>query len=217
MKILFFGDSVTDMGRDRDCTDINKPFGYGYGFTSFIAAELYDEAPEKYEVVNRGNGGNRVVDLYARVKADVWNLKPDVLSVLIGINDVWHAIPNDNGVEPERYEKVYRMLIEDTLKALPDVKIVLCEPFFLEGSETVDSPEFPDRYALFCQVFDYARIVERLAKEYGLYYLPLQKKFDEAAKKSAPGYYLYDGVHPAPAGAKLIAAEWLKLFKEKIV
>ena len=207
MKILFFGDSITDAGRDR-----SGDFGltsYGHGYVKFAAGELLGKDPAGYEIVNRGISGNRIVDLYARIKVDCWNVEPDVLSILIGVNDVWHEVGQKNGVELDRLEKVYRMLLEDTKKRLPNVKIVLCEPFVLKGSATAE------RYDEFLQVYEYAKVVKKLAEEYGLYFLPLQEKLSEAAKSGAE-YYLSDGVHPAMAGAKLIADEWLKLFREKI-
>lgn len=213
MKILFFGDSITDMGRDRN-QGTAHPYAYGSGYPMFVAGSLYGENPQKYEIINRGISGNRVVDLYARVKADVWNLQPDVLSILIGVNDVWHEVSRRDGVELDRYEKIYRLLIEDTKKRLPGLKIVLCEPFVLEGSATVE--ENTDKFQRFCAVYKYAETVGKLAEEYGLYFLPLQSKFDEAAKKFGAEHYLFDGVHPMVAGAKLIADEWVKLFKEKI-
>ena len=77
-----------------------------------------------------------MVDLYARIKKDVWNLKPDVLSILIGVNDVWHEIGSRNGVEIDRFERVYRTLIKETLERLPDCKIMLLEPFVLKGAAT---------------------------------------------------------------------------------
>ena len=166
------------------------------------------ENPEKYDIVNRGISGNRVVDLYARIKADLWNLEPDVISVLIGINDVWHEVYGKNGVDLERFERVYRMLIEDTLKRFPSVRFILCEPFVLKGSAT------EERYKEFCEVKKYAKVVKKLAKEYKADFVPLQAKFDEAAKAHGVEYYLYDGVHPDVAGGKLIADEWLKVFKK---
>lgn len=214
MRIVFFGDSITDMGRSREADKSTDIWSYGKGYQMFVAGSLYGENPQKYEVINRGISGNRVVDLYARIKSDVWNLQPDVLSILIGINDVWHEIDSKNGVELDRFEKVYRMMIEDTKKVLPDLKIVLCEPFVLEGDATVE--EGTDRYQRFCEVYKYAAVVKKLADEYGLYFLPLQEKFNEAAKKFGARYYLYDGVHPMVAGAKLIADEWVKLFKNEI-
>lgn len=214
MRIVFFGDSITDMGRSREADKSTDIWSYGKGYQMFVAGSLYGENPQKYEVINRGIIGNRVVDLYARIKSDVWNLQPDVLSILIGINDVWHEIDIKNGVELDRFEKVYRMMIEDTKKVLPDLKIVLCEPFVLEGDATVE--EGTDRYQRFCEVYKYAAVVKKLADEYGLYFLPLQEKFNEAAKKFGARYYLYDGVHPMLAGAKLIADEWVKLLKNEI-
>ena len=167
------------------------------------------ENPQKYEIINRGISGNRVVDLYARIKGDVWNQKPDVLSILIGVNDVWHDFTeNPNGVDLTRWEKVYRMLIEDTQEKLPNVKIMMLEPFVLHGRAT----DFNDRYEDFQQVKRYA--AKELAKEYGLTFVPLQEKFDEAAEKYGEQYYLYDGVHPDVAGAALIAEEWLKAFEK---
>lgn len=206
MKIVFFGDSITDMGRNREenCAEIWK---YGNGYPMFVASSLYKEDPKKYQVVNRGVSGDRVVDLYARIKRDVWNEKPDVLSVLVGINDIWHEVYGQNGVELTRFEKIYKMLIEDTLQHLPGIKIILCEPFVLKGAVT---QEYFDR---FTDIYTYAKVVEKFAKKYRLYFLPLQKKFDEAAIKYGVDTYLYDGVHPNVAGATLIADEWCKLLK----
>ena len=214
MRILFLGDSITDMGRNREANKSTDIWSYGSGYPMFVAGSLYGENPRQHEIINRGISGNRVVDLYARIKADVWNLQPDVLSILIGINDVWHEIDRKNGVELDRFEKIYRLMIEDTKKALPNVKIVLCEPFVLPGYATVE--DNTDKYQRFCEVYKYAEVVRELSKEYGLYFLPLQQKFNEAAEKYGAQYYLYDGVHPMVAGAKLIADEWVKLFKEKI-
>ncbi|MBQ3571368.1 MAG: SGNH/GDSL hydrolase family protein [Clostridia bacterium] len=204
MKIVFFGDSITDMGRARDVD--GQAFGYGVGYVNSIASTLKYENPEKYEIINRGIGGNRIVDLYARIKADVWNFNPDILSVLIGVNDVWHE-QWGNGVDLERFEKIYRMLIEDTKQRFPNIKFILCEPFILKGSATEEI------FEELCEVKKYALVVKKLAKEYGTGFVALQEKFDEAAEKHGSAFYLYDGVHPDIAGGKLIAEEWLKTFK----
>lgn len=208
MKILFFGDSITDMVRARDCD--NLPYSYGVGFVNCISSTLKFENPEKYEIINRGISGNRVVDLYARIKSDVWNHEPDVVSILIGVNDVWHELENKNGVEIERFERVYRMLIEDTKKALPKVKFILCEPFILLGSAT------QEKYEKFCVVKDYAKVVKGLAEEFSIPFVALQERFDRVAKEHAAMHYLYDGVHPNVAGGKLIADAWLEVFKKNI-
>ena len=216
MRILFLGDSITDMDRNRNAKNSMDVGSYGRGYPMFVAGGLYKKNPNKYEVINRGISGNRVVDLYARIKCDVWNLQPDVLSILVGINDVWHEVNYQNGVDLERFEKVYRMLIEDTKKALPNLKIVLCEPFVLPGSATENTEEIPDKYERFCEIYEYAKVVKKLAEEYGLFFLPLQEKLTEKAKENGASHYLYDGVHPMVAGATLIADEWIRLFEERI-
>ena len=208
MKILFYGDSITDMGRNRECND--RAFGYGVGYVNSIASTLKYENPEAYEIINRGIGGNRIVDLYARIKADVWNHKPDLISILIGVNDVWHELYGENGVELNRFEKVYRMLIEDTKAQLPNVKFILCEPFVLKGTAT------EEKYEGFCEVKKYAAVVKKLAAEYEIPFVALQDKFDEVAKVHGGAHYLYDGVHPDVAGGKLIAEEWLKVFRKEV-
>lgn len=210
MRILFYGDSITDAGRNREID--YQEASYGDGYVKYVVQTLKSENKE-YDLINRGVSGDRIVDLYARIKVDCWNLQPDVLSILIGVNDVWHEIEGQNGVELERFEKIYRMLIEDTKKRLPNTKILLCEPFVLEGFGTAN---VEGKWEKFLSVYEYAAIVKKLANEYGLSFLPLQEVLSNAAKKESAAYYLSDGVHPAGPGAKLIANEWLKFFKEEI-
>lgn len=214
MKILFYGDSITDMDRDRNASgdDFRRGMGLGHGYVNFVTAELLCENPDRYEFINRGISGNRIVDLYARIKADCWNYQPDVISVLIGINDIYPQDMENNGVELDRYEKVYRMLIEDTKAKLPNVKLILCEPFML-----TESTSEKDIVKWNCKpgVLEYAATVKKLAKAYNLPFVELQ----ETLEKKAAGHadcYVFDGIHPTPAGAKLIAEEWLKVFREQI-
>lgn len=204
MKIVFFGDSITDMKRNRDL-DLHETFNYGAGYPYVIASKLLSEQPQRYEIVNAGISGNRIVDLYARIKSDVWNLKPNLLSILIGTNDVWHEISYQNGVELNRFENIYRLLIKETKERFPEIKIVLCEPFFLKGCNT------EAEYDEFKNIYKYAETVKKLADEFSLPFVPLQKKFTEMGEKYGDSYYLYDGVHPTLAGSKLIADEWLKV------
>lgn len=205
MKILLVGDSITDMGRDRNSGD-QYPFARGFGYPFIVNSRLCEKDVLNYTLINRGISGNRIVDVYARAKSDIWNIAPDVMSILIGVNDVWHEIEQKNGVEIDRFERVYRMLIEDTKKALPNVKIMLLEPFVLKGSATTE------KFDQFVQVFEYAKVVKKLAEEYGLIFVPLQEEFDRQAKDVGEETLLYDGVHPTIAGSTLIANEWLKGF-----
>lgn len=207
MKILFLGDSITDAARAREKTYV-PALELGCGFVQQLAGRLMERSPVGYEFVNTGIAGNRIVDLYARAATDVWAHNPDLVSILVGINDVWHETDRIFGVEPARFERVYRMLIEETMQKLPHAKILLCAPFMLKLGV------IEKEWSAFCHTPLYINIVEKLAKEYGLYYLPLQEKIDEAAAKYGAQNILFDGVHPAPAGAVLIAGEWLKRFEK---
>ncbi len=209
MKILFFGDSITDAARNKSAA-IGDVESYGVGYVNLIAKALFAKDNEKYTVINRGNNGHRIVDLYARIKMDVWEHKPDVLSILVGVNDVWHEIIEKNGVDLIRFERMYRMMLQDTIERLPNVKLILCEPFVLEG------PSTKDRMQEFLEVKKYAKVVKEIAKDFNADFLPLQEDFEKGAEKHGAEYYLSDGVHPHVAGAQLIAEKWLKLYQEKI-
>ncbi len=203
MKILFQGDSITDAGRSR--TDDE---GFGTGYPLLVKASLGFENPGKYEFFNRGIGGNRIVDVYARMKADIINLKPDVMSILIGVNDVWHEYSeNPNGVDVDKFFKVYSMLIEEIKEALPELKIMILEPFVLNGTGTEEN------YGEFrAEVEKRAVMAKKIAEKFGLPFIPLQAGFDEMSKGIEASYWLRDGVHPTAMGHEYIKREWLKTF-----
>lgn len=208
MKILFIGDSITDMGR---CRTTNYQYdSLGFNYTFFVAGELGVKSPNQYQILTRGISGNRIVDLYARFKADALNDHPDVISVLIGVNDVWHGITSNNGVPLDIYERFYNMLIDDAHRDYPHIKFMILEPFFLKGSAT------EEYFEQFKQVYEYANVAEKVARRKGCVFVPLQKMFSEKAERDGGETYLYDGVHPTIAGAKLIADEWLQCFEKKI-
>ena len=198
--ILFQGDSITDAGRGD---------GLGVGYVNQVAAKLFYEAPGEYDIINRGISGNRVLDLYARWKIDCLNLKPDVLTILVGVNDVWHELLYDNGVDTEKFEKFYRMLLDETKQALPEVKLILMEPYVLYGTATAEKWESFEK-----EVAEKRAVVQKIAKEYKLPLVPLQQIFDDAVKTAPQGWWCEDGVHPNLAGAELIAQSWMKVFKE---
>ncbi len=206
MNIVLLGDSITDMGRNRD--SLTGAFSYGAAYPFFVQGELSTSAPQKHTVYNKGISGNRIVDVYARIKADCWNLNPDVVSLLIGINDVWHEIYGKNGVELDRFVRAYEMLIDDTRARFPNVKFMLLEPFVLKGEATAE------KYEEFLAVKEYAEAVEEIAKRKNCVFVPLQAKFDRLAKECGDAYWLYDGVHPSVAGSKIIANAWLKAFEQ---
>lgn len=202
--ILFQGDSITDCGRAR--IEITDPAylrsGLGPGYPYLIAARLLCDRGRDFNFYNFGISGNRVVDLYARWKADCINLRPDILSILIGVNDTWHEKARQNGVEVPRYEQFYRMLLDWTLKELPEIKLVLLEPFvFPFGAVGEDWIEEIDQRR---------EVVAGIAKDYGAVFVPLQSILNNALKVAPQEHWLADGVHPMPAGHQLIADAWLK-------
>ena len=208
--ILFQGDSITDCGRKAD-------FGrnLGHGYATLVGAALGAAEPYQYRIVNRGIGGNRIVDLYARMKVDMINLKPDYMSILIGINDVWHELDSKNGVDAAKFEMVYDLMVSELKAALPDLKIMIMEPFVLPGSATT-SEETPERYPEFrSETLLRAQAAKRIAEKHGLVFVPLQEVFDKAnADAPTPDYWLVDGVHPTAAGHELIKQAWLKGFEQ---
>lgn len=203
--ILFQGDSITDGMRPWEDQDQKKTLGLGY--TTLIGSELSLEHPGEYRFYNRGICGNRIVDLYSRIKSDMINLKPDVMSILVGVNDVWHEYMFANGISAEKFHKVYAMLIEELQAALPATKIMLMEPFVLEGEGTRE--HWNDFRA---EVELRAKMAKEIADCYHLTWIPLQAQFDEAAKIQPVEYWLYDGVHPTMAGSEIIKRAWLRAF-----
>ena len=201
MRILFQGDSITDCGRRTGGGCGYETDGVGPGYPGLIKSRILRDRPDRddIEFVNRAISGNRIVDLYARWKADAINLKPDILSILVGVNDSWHE-ENGNGVEPERAERIYRELLAWTREKLPEARLVLLEPFTLPiGAGARLAAEVTLRGA-------YTR---RLADEFGATFVPLQALFDEACRASRPEHWSADGVHLLPAGHQLVADAWL--------
>jgi lysophospholipase L1-like esterase len=199
---LFQGDSITDGARSRN-DDWNHLLGHGYAY--IVAARLGAESPELgLRFANRGASGHRVVDLYARWQEDAIALAPDVLSVMVGINDVGAGISGSGGVSAERFEKVYRMMLQETVEALPRVRIVLCDPFVLPVGATKE--RWPEWRA---EVDRRIECVARLAREFGAVRVRGQELLNHALERAPAEYWLWDGVHPMPAGHELLARAWI--------
>lgn len=210
--VLFYGDSITDACRREDLF-----CGMGAGYATMVSGELSAEYPNEYEFKNMGIGGNRVVDLYARIKSDFLNLKPDYASIYCGVNDSWHEILYNNGVDTKKFEMVYGFMLDEILEALPNIKLILIAPYVVEGNCTCNTDEMPDRLGRFrVDVAEKAEAVKRIAKKYNLPLIEMQPIIDEACKIAAPDYWTTDGVHPKPAGHTLIKNAWIKEFKKLI-
>jgi lysophospholipase L1-like esterase len=205
--ILFQGDSITDSGRKRDDTKYNTPGNLGNGYPFHAAAELLlDQAGKDLKIYNKGISGNKVYQLAERWEKDCLDLKPTVLSILIGVNDYWHKHNGQYDGTVEVYKRDLKALLERTRKALPGIKFIIGEPFAVKGVKAVSDTWYPE--------FDTYRVAAKeIAKEFDAIFIPYQKVFDEA-EKVAPGvYWTGDGVHPSLAGAKLMAQAWLKAIK----
>lgn len=210
-RFLFQGDSITDVSRvDADDGGAGS-YLFGYGYPNLLAADYLKNRKGEIEFINRGVSGDRIVDLYARIKDDIINLKPDIMSIYIGVNDVWHELSQQNGVAAEKFEKIYSMLIEEIKEALPNIEIILIAPFVLKGTGT---EMYYDEFR--SEVKKRADAVERIAQKYKLRFIPLQKAFDDAAADGDTAYWTTDGVHPAAPGHQLIK-ETLANVLEKMI
>jgi lysophospholipase L1-like esterase len=194
-RVLFQGDSITDGNRGRN-EDPNHILGHGYCF--IIAAQYGARFPErKLTFLNRGISGNKVTDLAARWQKDTLDLKPDVLSILIGINDSGH-------IPLEEYEQVYDKLLLEARASNPGIQFVLCEPFYLpkDGHKEGDEREqdIKKRQA----------IVAKLAEKHQAALVKFQKVFDNACQRAPAQYWVWDAVHPTYSGHQLMADEWIR-------
>jgi lysophospholipase L1-like esterase len=206
--VLFQGDSITDGARERSMAHLDHTLGKGYPY--LIAANYGGHWPElDLKFLNRGVSGNKVSDLAARWQKDALDLKPDVVSILIGVNDVWHNMRAGREIRFDEIEATYDKLIVDTQKALPGVKIVLCEPFLLPGSACEGQYE-----KWLAAIRKIQAIVLRLGEKHSLPMVRYQKMFDEACKRAPAEYWLFDGVHPFYAGHQLMADEWVRVVKQ---
>lgn len=205
---LFQGDSITDANRDDENED---NFGLGCGYALLLAAEIERHCKGKIKFINRGVSGDRITDVYARIKEDIINLSPDYISILIGVNDVSHELTMNCGLTPEKFRKIYEMLIEEIKESLPKVEIIVLEPFVLKGSAT---EKLWDKFN--AEVRKLAEISAQVAEKYNLHFVPLQSEFDEVCVDGDTRYWSVDGIHPTSAGHQIIKEELQKVVADII-
>jgi lysophospholipase L1-like esterase len=195
--VLFQGDSITDAGRSRED---DADLGRGY---AGMAAWWFEAAyPEKHvKFLNRGISGNRAKDLRARWQADCIDLKPDWMSVLIGINDTWRAFDHNDPTSTESYEDDCRHILTRTRDEL-GAKLILCEPFLLHCPD--------DRKAWRPDLNPRIDVVHRLADDFDAVLVPFDKLFAAAAEKREPQFWAGDGVQPSRPGHAFMARDWLR-------
>lgn len=196
-KVIFQGDSITDCGRDRQ----NDTLGNGYAYmAAALFNSLYPELDVKF--INRGISGDTSTTLAERWTEDCIALKPDVVSILIGINDTWRKYDRNDPTTAERYYDKYNEILKKTRLSLGDIPIIILEPFVMPYPE--------DRLAWREDLDPKIQKARQLAREYGAIYVPLDGIFAQNSTAVPPSYWAADGVHPTAAGHALIARHWLE-------
>jgi len=206
--ILFQGDSITDWGRSHDAKLPNTSNTLGSGYVLLTAGHLLlDFAGKNLQIYNKGVSGNKVYQLAERWDTDCLQLKPDVLSIHIGVNDYWHTLTNGYTGTIETYIADYHKLINHTKEVLPNIKIIICEPFAMKGVKAVDDKWYP--------TFDlFRKAAHDIAAEYHLPFVPYQSVFDKALEIAPAAYWSIDGVHPSVAGTALMAKTWMEVVSQ---
>lgn len=213
LHILFTGDSLTDGNRYKkkeQAWDLNHQMGHTYAYIiNGILGSMY---PEKHFCFTaKGVSGNRILDVYARNEVDLYPLKPDVLSILAGVNDGPGDRNNFQPTPKTKYEKIYRMMLQDVREWLPNCQIILMEPFVCKSGKMKTAED----YSVWREAMaGYGQVVRALSEEFGAVFLPLQKLFDEKCAEFESEYWCWDGVHPTENGHGLIAREWIRAMSD---
>lgn len=203
LTFLFQGDSITDGNRGRN-DDPNHIMGHGYAFS--IASRAGATYPREGLIfLNRGISGNTVWDLSKRWQKDTINLKPDVLSILVGINDADRALREPEKHTIEDFHNHYRELLISTLATAPDCKLVLCQPFYAPVGRVKENWSAWQK-----EVESRQKVVHLLSKEFNTIYVPFQEAVNAAILQAPVEYWIWDGIHPTVAGHEILAREWMK-------
>jgi lysophospholipase L1-like esterase len=206
---LFQGDSITDGNRGRNW-DPNHIMGHGYAFS--IASRIGADFPEKkITFYNHGISGNKVNDLAQRWQQDTLDLKPNVLSILIGINDISNFIWTKDRELATKFEETYRSLLDQVKTQNPDILFVLCQPFILPVGKVKEqwneyAPEIEKRQ----------EIVKKIAKDYNAVLVDFQKVMNDACKRATADYWMWDGIHPTVPGHELLTRQWIKEVSKRL-
>jgi len=205
--ILFQGDSITDAGRNKAHYYLNQGGGMGGGYVKHIVTELLGSNPtSELKIYNRGISGNKVYQLRDRWQDDCLQLKPDILSIMIGVNDFWHTLGGRYDGTVTTYETDLDALLKQTKKSLPDVQFVIGEPFVCLDGTSIEADKWKGEFE------KYQSACRRISDKYNAIWVPYQSVFDEALKVAPTSYWCPDGVHPSMAGNYIMAKAWLSAF-----
>ncbi len=202
IKLLFQGDSITDAGRDRN--DIHN---LGNGYPKFAAKFLKEKYPDvEFEFIDLGIGGNQTKDLVARLDKDFTDINPDIVSILIGINDVWHHAAQKDWIPDEVFEERYRTVLT-AIKEKTGAKIMMMEPFLIPVEDKLFFRE---------DLYKKIEIERKLAREFADVYMPLDGLLASAYTNDDPLSFAADGVHPTAKGAEYIGKLYTEYISELI-
>lgn len=205
--ILFQGDSITDAHRKKDDNNANSTSALGSGYPLLAASGLlYNNPGKNLHIYNKGISGNKVYQLAERWDTDCLDLKPTVLSILVGVNDFWHTLVNNYKGTLKTYQDDYKALLDRTRQKLPEVKLIIGEPYAIIGVKAVDAAWYP-------AFNDYRSAAREIADQYNAVFIPYQAIYDKALQSAPGSYWTADGVHPSLAGAQLMAQAWLETVK----
>lgn len=205
-KLVMIGDSITDAGRNYNVGE-GWQESFGNGYVNLVNALLMSNYPEKkVRVVNKGINGNTIRDLKARWKNDVLDLKPDWVSIMIGVNDAWRYFDCPLVLENRVSEEEYRNTYEEILSSIkPIVKgIIIMRPYIIETNK-ID--------AFRSKVDSFAKISRECAEKYDAVFVDTQKEFDEFSKVHYSAALSLDRVHPNTAGHMILAKSFLNAVK----
>lgn len=205
LVFLFQGDSITDGNRGRNQADLNHVMGHGYACDIFSRVGA-DFPQHNFRFYNRGVGGNKIADLKNRWQADAMDLKPDVLSILAGVNDTNAYIRNMAAGDPlDQFEADYRSILSQSRQQNPDLIIILGLPFVYPGSRT---NEHLNEWKTSVQ--SRQAIVKKLSAEFNTVVVDFPAVLDKAIRSTSVDYWVWDGVHPTMPAHELMAREWIK-------
>ncbi len=201
--VLFQGDSITDANRRKGRKGPNDPAALGHGYVFHVAADLLERhAGLDLNIYGRGVSGDKVYQLADRWQKDCLKIKPDVLSILVGVNDFCHVHRHGFGGTIAEYASDYDVLLTRTRAELPNVKFIIGEPFLLEAGDMTESHVEG--------ISAYRDAARKLADKYRAVWVPYQQVFNDALKDAPAEYWAPDGVHPTVAGHMLMGKAWLR-------
>lgn len=201
--ILFQGDSITACGRDR-----NDPESLGNGYVMLAARALEEKYPGQFRFVNRGVPGDWLDKICRRRQEDILDVKPDYMSLLVGVNDVAVGIKRGGGIDVQAYMEQYDDLLNQVRRALPGTKLLLMEPFINEGEVTQGDIEAFEEGVAMC-----SEAVQLLCAKHDVPFLSLQFDLYDLEEQHPAGYWTLDGVHPTLNFHEYIAQKWVRAFE----